>query len=258
VIEKIIPTESHKRRALLILKDSELNILKQSDEFKPYLFSDEITVIEYPACMDIEQESDSFNNLKASDLIRPNSILVQSPYDKDVYVQYDKATETFAIEKVHMFSKLCQLLGSKHVETEQVEINRGDRTSTFSLKAGQESSAIGFVGDIESKNNLAFTREFRVSSQMVGAEADIEAAIEFLREKHLYGDEAMRNLVELRSHQKNPILEHRVTISLTSEVSSALNVVAKMKLPESFSVGAGYISKSNKEEEYLLTLHVRF
>lgn len=252
------PSYHGARRAIVVLKKNDIRLVRNDPTFKDrdFLYDDEAFVLEYPPNEDYLGQSKALENIVYSDLVRPGAVLVQSPYEKDSYVELERAAEVFAIEKVHHFSRLCQLLGATFVETEQVEIKRQGESSIYGAKGN-----IGPVkGDIKisATADQSLTRKFIVTTTMDGREADIDAAERFLRSKNLLGDRVMRSLIEQRADSTNPIREQRVTLSLSNETKSTLGVVGKLTLPSKFGVSAEYQNIATRNEEYSLTLLVKF
>ncbi|MCQ4256505.1 hypothetical protein [Stutzerimonas stutzeri] len=256
--ESEFPAFHGARRAIVVLKKNDIRLVRNDPTFegREFLYDDEAFVLEYPPSEDYLGQSKALENIVYSDLVRPGAVLVQSPYEKDSYVELERAAEVFAIEKVHHFSRLCQLLGATFVETEQVEIKREGESSIYGAKGN-----IGPVkGDVKitATADQSLTRKFIVTTTMDGREADIDAAERFLRSKNLLGDRIMRSLIEQRADSTNPIREQRVTLSLSNETKSTLGVVGKLNLPSKFGVSAEYKNVATRNEEYSLTLLVKF
>ncbi|WP_124187488.1 hypothetical protein [Pseudomonas aeruginosa] len=256
--ESEFPAFHGARRAIVVLKKNDIRLVRNDPTFegREFLYDDEAFVLEYPPNEDELGQSKALENIVYSDLARPGAVLVQSPYEKDSYVEIERAAEVFAIEKIHHFSRLCQLLGANFVETEQVEIKREGQSKAYDAK--------GNIGPLKGDGKMAMsedqslTRKFTISTVMDGREADIAAAENFLRSKSLMGDRVMRSLVEQRADSTNPVREQRVTISLSSETKSTFSIVGRLNLPSKFGVSAGYKSVATRDEEYSLTLLVKF
>ncbi|WP_149982244.1 hypothetical protein [Pseudoalteromonas rhizosphaerae] len=255
-MSSLLSQEYFKRRIVFVMRNNDIRALRNDNAHKALLYSDETAVIEYPACLESDLPSKALRNIIDSDIVRPNSILIQSPFSKDHYVELHKATESFAIEKMHHFSELCKLLGATFVETEQVEIESNGKKSVFILKGKME--VIEGETRVNQDSSSGLTRKLRISTSMSGGKPNIEKAKEFLHQKQLFGDIAMKSLIELVSGEENKILEQRVSISLSAEAKSALNLLAKLSVPAQFSISGEYKSSVERAEQYLLTFHVKF
>ena len=256
--EHDFPSVHGARRAVVILKKNDIRSCRDdlSYEEKQFLYDDEAFVLEYPPPQDTQDLPRALTNIIDSDLARPGLVLVQSPYDRDAYVELDKAAEAFAIEKMRHFSRLCQLLGAKFVEAEQVEIKRGNECAVYNVKAN--AGPLKAEGKVTMDEEESLSRKFSIRSVFIGKTPDVDAAERFLRSKNLYGDTVMRQLLEQCSDDSNPLLKQEVTISLSSETKSSLGVVGKLNLPNKFGISSDYKRIATSMEEYSLTLLVRF
>ena len=258
VLDKGFPQEHSARRVVIVLSENDMNECRYDlpPEERKFLYDSESFVMSYPLTGG-ELASKALQNIVDADLVRPGAVLVQSPYDRDVYVDLVQATDQFSVEKLRHFSRLCQYLGARDVTVEQVEVSKDSTSNVYSLKAKAPTwSADGKIEDIE-QSKLA--RKFSINTVFRGGKPNTEAAERYLRSKQLWGDVVMRSLVEQCSDEENKILEQSVTISLSSESKKTLGVVARLKLPaHSLGIEASYLRTVESSEEYLLTLNVKF
>ncbi|QVX14500.1 hypothetical protein DB356_07155 [Pseudomonas congelans] len=204
-----------------------------------------------------EPDSQALQNIIDADLLRPGAVLLQSPYDRNAYVDLSQATDQFAIEKLRHFSRLCQYLGAWEVTVEQVEISRDCSSEVYKMSGKVPAANLDIKVENKASNSLA--RKFCINTSFRGGKPDTEAAENYLRGKQLWGDVVMRSLVEQCADEDNQILEQKVTISLSSESKRTLGVVAKLKLPvKGLGLTASYLASVQSSEEYLLTLTVKF
>lgn len=256
--ENKFPSFHGARRAVVILKKNDIHSCL--DDFcyedKRFLYDDEAFVLEYPPPKDTQDLPQALTNIIDSDLARPGLILVQSPYDRDSYVELDKAVEAFAIDKLRHFSRLCQLLGAKSVEVEQVEVKKGGKSALYNVKAN--AGPLKAEGKVTMDYEESLSRKFSIRSVFFGKMPDVDAAELFLRSKNLYGDTVMRQLLEQCSDNTNRLLKQEVTISLSSETKSTLGIVGKLNLPKEMGISLDYKTIAAINEEYSLTLLVSF
>lgn len=204
-----------------------------------------------------ESGSTALVNILDADQVRPGAILVQSPYDTDIYAELSEAKEAFSLEKMRHFTRLCQILGASKVEVKQIEVIKEGKTSSIEVKGNMS------VTNAEVKIDNALTnvirQMFSISSNYSGGAADIVTAEAYLRGNKLWGDSVLRGLVEQREHESNAILEQNIRISLTREANKSLSVVGKLSLPtKNIGIQSNYQQVASASEELNLTMRVVF
>lgn len=253
-----MPLDHGERRVLLVLDENTISecLYDLEPSERGFLFDPQSHVLQYPLAIN-EPDSRALRNLKDADLLKPGSILLQSPYDRDAYVELTQAPDHFAIEKLRHFSRLCQYLGARSVTVEQIEVTSGTSSEVYEVNGRAAVADVGFK--IDSKQSGSLARRFSINTTFRGGRPNTEAAEKYLRSKQLWGDIVMRSLVEQCADQDNKILEQKVTLSLSSESKKNLGVVAKLKLPvRRLGLTAGYLASVENSQEYLLTLTVSF
>lgn len=257
MLDDTFPQEHSQRRAIIILPGSELdNCYDFSPEEREFLYDTETYVLRYPL-KTIDTNNSALRNILDSDQLRPNTILVQSPYERDAYVDLEQAAEAFAVEKMRHFSRLCQFLGAYDVAVEQIEITNGSTSRTFS--ANLKTPPLNASVNTENAEENRLSRTFAINTQFKGGTPNIVGAERYLRSKQLWGDTVMRSLVEQCADQDNPLVEQHVTISLSSESKKTLSILGNLKLPvKRIGLSTSYLKKAEANEEYSLTLRVKF
>lgn len=253
-----IPLDHGARRVMLVLDENTINecLYDLEPEARGFLFDSQSHILQYPLAAD-EPDSQALQNLIDADLLRPGAVLLQSPYDRNAYVDLSQATDQFAIEKLRHFSRLCQHLGARDVTVEQVEVSKDSSSEVYELNG--KAPVAKLEVKIENKASSSLARKFSINTSFSGGKSNTESAEKYLRSKQLWGDVVMRSLVEQCSDEDNQILEQRVTISLSSESKRSLGVVAKLNLPvKGLGLTASYLASAQSSEEYLLTLTVKF
>lgn len=253
-----IPLDHGARRVMLVLDENTINECKYDlePESRGFLYDPQSYVIQYPLAAD-EPDSQALQNIIDADLLRPGSVLLQSPYDRNVYVDLSQASDQFAIEKLRHFSRLCQYLGARDVTVEQVAVSKDSSSEVYTLNGKAPVAKLDVK--VENKENSSLARKFSINTSFRGGKPNIETAEKYLRAKQLWGDVVMRSLVEQCADEHNPILEQKVTISLSSESKRTLGVVAKLNLPaKGLGLAANYLASAESSEEYHLTLTVKF
>jgi len=253
-----IPLDHGARRVMLVLDENTINecLYDLEPDAKGFLFDPQSHVLQYPLTVD-EPDSQALQNIIDADLLRPGAVLLQSPYDRNAYVDLSQATDQFAIEKLRHFSRLCQYLGARDVTVEQVEVSKDSSSEVYELHGKAPVAKLDVKFENKVGNSLA--RKFSINASFRGGKPNTEAAEKYLRGKQLWGDVVMRSLVEQCADEDNQILEQKVVISLSSESKRSLGVVAKLNLPaKGLGLTTSYLASAHSIEEYLLTLTVKF
>lgn len=253
-----IPLDHSARRVMLVLGENTINecLYDLEPEARGFLFDPQSHIVQYPLAAD-EPDSQALQNIIDADLLRPGAVLLQSPYDRNAYVDLNQAIDQFAIEKLRHFSRLCQYLGARDVTVEQVEVSKDYSSEVYELNGKAPAAKLDFK--VENKASSSLARKFSISTAFRGGRPNTDAAEKYLRGKQLWGDVVMRSLVEQCADEDNQILEQKVTISLSSESKRTLGVVAKLNLPaKGLGLTTSYLASAQSSEEYFLTLTVKF
>jgi hypothetical protein len=251
--------ESHvKRRAVIVLNQSDIETCRYDlpPDDRSFLYSEEAFVLP-TSTTSSAGDCLALANIFDADQARHGAILIQSPYDRDVYSELSEAKEVFSMEKMRHFIRLCQILGASKVELKQVDITKEGRTSTFDVK-GQTTFA---TADIKTETAISnvLTNMFSISSSYSGGDPDIEEAERYLRKNQLWNDSVLRGLVEQRGHINNPIRDQNICINLTREANKSLSVAANLNLPvKNIGIQGNYKKVATASEELNLTMMVVF
>jgi hypothetical protein len=100
--------------------------------------------------------------------------------------------------------------------------------------------------------------QLQLKDEFAGALPNIPAAEAQLRRTGLAADPVMRSLLEMRRDGANQLLTRNRRLPLSSEAKSNLKVVGRLKLPAFFKLSAAYDRIVQEQEDYLLTVLVRF
>lgn len=200
-------------------------------------------------------DSRALTNILDAGLYVPGTILVQSPFDFDEYVDAAEAAERFALAKHMLFSNFCQLLGATRVAVTQMVVVTNDSVQTMKADGGRLMTK-GTLG-IRKAANDSLSSQLSLVDEYGGGSPDLEAAENLLRTHRLAGDSNMKSLLQARANSANPITKRKLTLNLSTEANKNLKVVAQLKLP-SATFDADYQSTLKQTKEYALTLEVFF
>ncbi|MCF6508710.1 hypothetical protein E9549_15040 [Blastococcus sp. MG754426] len=188
-------------------------------------------------------------------LLVAGNVLVQMPYDPDSYETADEAQQRAAERKHLIFTKLCQLLGARHVHLEVVETQSDKGEARVDL-TGSARGVTG-KGHVEKKTAEALAASMRLDDRYVGGATDIEAAEALLEKHRLTSEPQMRSLVDARA-SSNQLHSRKYTVDLSRESSRQLQAAAQLKVPKFLTVGASALSASTSTLKYRATYEVAF
>ncbi len=86
----------------------------------------------------------------------------------------------------------------------------------------------------------------------------MEAAERLLQSTGLWADPNMRTLVEMRRNGPNRLETRKLALSLSNEAKCNLNVVGRLKVPTFVKLSAEYHHVVKEQQDYTLTVTVRF
>lgn len=247
------PDEPSRRKVVMILKPEDIEALRFDEDGPALLLNEEMHILSsHPSNPDPDVQ-----RLIDQGLVKPGAILVQNPFDKNLYQDKPEAVEQFALAKHLYFSTLCGLLGAREVEIKQIRQKKGEREHSVSFEGGIPKA--GLEGSEESKELESFRSRLALKDEFEGSEPDVEAATELLEQIGLSGDPNMSGLLRIFQSQKIRIKSRTLDLSLTTEVNRNLKVLANLKVPQFLaSLEADYDSKEQEQTEYTLNITVKF
>ena len=249
------PDDPSSRKAILVLQQQDLEKCAYEPGAAQSLLDEEAYVLQFPVRLAGDM-SMALRNIVESNLARPGTMLVQSPFDPDVYEEASLAPQRFALAKHMYFSTLCMCLGAKEVSVEQIDL----RTRTGKTSVDVKGERLGTTAQIsvEAEELERLRAQMSLRDEFVGGPPDVAAAEQLLRRTGLLADPNMRTLLEMRRDGANQLLTRKLTLSLSSEAKSNFNVVGRLKVPEFVKLTAEYDRILQEQHDYTLTVFVRF
>lgn len=246
------PKEPWKRKAILVLDQHDIERCGYELSAAGPLLDEETFVLKFPP----ESTNSVVAELLDAGQVRPGVVLVQSPFDKDVYEDVTQAASRFALAKHTIFSTFCMHLGAREVVVEQIELQSRTGRTTVDVKAGRA----GVQGKVKAEHEAvdSFRSQMTLHDVFSGGEANPAEAEALLRRTGLLGDPNMRSLLEIRSAITNVITERRLTLNLSSEAKRNLNVVGRLNVASFVKLEADYARAVREQSEYHLTVRVTF
>jgi len=240
------------RRAVVVLEQHEIDRCSRLGETQ-LLTAPQTHVLVHPIMP--QQGSVAIANIVAAQLDRPGTILVQSPFEPDIYADASEAVEQFALTKHMLFSNFCQALGAEKVSVTQIDTILDRKSQSIKLE-GRKSLVKGELSVGESSSDI-LESSLSLVDHYGGGSPDLDKAEDFLRAYRLLSDSNMRSLLQARKNSDNPIKKRNLTLDLSTEANKSMQVVGKLKLP-TVAFSADYKNAVSSERKYVLTMEVVF
>ena len=248
------PDEPSRRKIVFVLDQDDIEALRYEKGGSDLLLNEEVHILSPLQ----PQPGPTVQSLVDQGLVAPGAVLVQNPFDKNLYQNESEAVAQFALAKYLHFSTLCYLLGARKVKVE--ETRRKDQNCEISLSAEGRITGVA-SGELkkEKKELDSFGSQLSLIDVFEGSEPEVKAATEHLQRTGLLSDASMRGLLDLFQGKTNRIKSRKLRLNLTTEVHKNLKVLAKIHVPRYLSSGnIDYDRKVQEQTEYILTTTVTF
>ena len=211
---------------MFVLNQTDIDALRFEEDGPELLLNEETHILPYPP-----QQSATLTvqDLIDSGIARPGTVLIQSPFDKDIYQNSTQAVELFALDKHFYFSRLCRHLGAREVTIEQIDFKSTEDREIWSLKSDVPLRGSG-GGKIKNEELASFQSKLTLKDKFPGGAPDVPAARELLRKTGLLGDANMRSLLDMRQGS-NKLTSRELQLNVTTETRGNLNVLANLSVP---------------------------
>jgi hypothetical protein len=249
------PSDSTARKAILVLGQHDFEKCEDDRKGAEILANDEIFVLAYPVRLKGDMP-EVLRNIIRQNLARPGEMLIQSPFDPDVYVPAASAPERFALDKHMKVTTLCYLLGAKSFQVEQIDLRTSSGKTTLVMNASRVGA--NGSGSIEHDKLESLKNQMTIRTKFAGSLPDIEAAQDLLRKTGLSSDPNLQTLIDMRRGKSNTLLSHKMILSLSKEVQSNLNVAARAEIPNFVNISSDYKKVVQNKNEYTVTMDVEF
>ena len=249
------PIVPEKRKVILVLNEADIEKCQYNPNDGIFLLDEESYVLRFPLEQPRETQPLALRNIMDSRLASPGHILIQNPYDTNLYVEASSAPETFALAKYTHFSMLCMHLGAKECSVEQIEIKSKNGKMTFAANGGTPTATI--KGDISKEKFSRLSKQLFLTDNFNGSSPNIVDAENFLRTKGLLNDPNMKSLLDMR-RGLNPIQKRTLTLNLSQEAKNNLNVATRLKTPAFVNLSADYSTILKEEYFFSVKINVTF
>jgi hypothetical protein len=262
------PDNPSERKIIYVMDRQGLQSCHFMEGGQKYLTSNQAYVLVIPA----EEDHPVVNTIEARGQDEPGSVLVQSPFNRNVYEDLESAKVAFAVEKQLLYSEVCRLLGARSLLVCNISDKQQGRTYGLNLDVKKlEDSVVDKVvsmllGDV--RNELIVERRELVSllSQIVvcdkysGGEPRGDRAQALIDANNLSADVQFTSLIRARSKKDtlNLLTARQYKLDVFSESRSQFRVAAALGVPLFIQAMMRYESSLASICEYILTLAVEF
>ena len=245
----IFPDDPSSRKAILVLQQHDLERCAYEPGAGNALLNEEAYILQFPVRPQGDM-SPALRNIVDTGLARPGSMLIQNPFDTDSYEEASIAPQRFALAKHMYFSTLCMYLGAREVSVEQIDLRTRTGKTSVDVKGGRLGASAHV--SIEAEELERFRAQMNLRDEFAGGPPDIAAAEKLLRRTGLLADPNMRTLLEMRRDGLNQLLTRKLTLSLSNEAKSNLNVAGRIKVPTFVTLASNYNQVINEQQDYTL------
>ncbi|MDI2125777.1 hypothetical protein [Yinghuangia seranimata] len=152
--------------------------------------------------------------------LRPGAIFVRNRFDGDRYVETGGAYEAISLAKFREFARICQLLGARSLEVEELReyAATGQRVAVAYLRAG--------IADVSgaggSANFQRIAQRFHSVWEYQTGVRDQEQAEQVAARSGLRADPMIGGLLDGRRYTANPLTRHEVLLDISSEAQKEI------------------------------------
>jgi hypothetical protein len=139
----LFPLDPSNRKVILVLQQHDVEKCSYEPGAAQALLDEEAYVLPYPLKF-AGEPSAALQNILDAGLVRPGVMLVQSPYDSNMYEEASLSPQRFALAKHMYFSTLCMHLGAKEVRVKQIDLRMRSGKMTIDAK-GERLGAGGQI-----------------------------------------------------------------------------------------------------------------
>ena len=239
------------RRVILVLDRHDLET-HQYDEPLSVLSDPEVFVLPFPIPSSIEHPF--VESLKRYQLLRPGRVLIQNPFEPDIYADFEEAQEQFALVKCMKLSHLSAVVGASSFVVESVDETYNDDTVSMNNTAELADLNLSSGGAYSKLKKQRAQIEFKDTFRPITP--NLAHAQEILNNTGLIADPTARELVAIA--QLGNIRERRFSYSLTRETRANLDVAARISLPPYIHIGTKICNSKYINREISMTVTIRF
>ena len=183
-------------------------------------------------------------------------VLVQNPYDTAQYFPDDEAAMEIALKKTLCIAQVCQLLGAREFTVNSIESKSDGTKWNASGGAGAKGMKAKFRGGGGKSTQLA--RKIDLSDSSSGGEADVEAAISYLRQHQLESDSMLKSLVDAAAFDGNKIQKRTLTVDVSRESRRSMELAMDVSALAFGSGKGGGGREAHTVDQFAVTYEISF
>lgn len=222
----LIPNNPERRKVIMVLSNQKFNSLRIEDD-NGLRANPNVCLVNYDS---ITSDYGILERIKP--LISPNIVLIQSPYNSDIYELSDDAIYKFSLSKHVIASQLFRLLGCRELEVIQLDIQGEIETRQFNLKENHPLIETGIQS--LSVNEKSLLSEVTLKEVYKGSKPRIQEAEDYLAKHYLTNEINLMGLVEKCRDNDNKLCEYNLKVNLTQESKSTLDFLVNLSIPSYF------------------------
>lgn len=210
------------RRRLVVISRDQYTDARASN---PDLLADPFTTVVPVPLRPPLSDLPALNRL--ADRLQPGMLLIRNRWDGGEYVDAVTAYEQISLAKFNRFAVVCQLLGARELEVQEVRevTEKGEVTGSVDLRTG--AMEVNGTGRGAWLNRMAQSVQARWSWQT--GESDVDAAEATAREGDLIADPVVSSLIRQRRSSVNALGSHVLELDISSEAHRELEFAATVR-----------------------------
>jgi hypothetical protein len=247
------------KKSIVVLSGGKIKNLREDGA--SFLYKDDIYVLDADNILEFKENNASV--CKFDDLT-DGTVLVQDPYDKDLYVKVDNDNlldvfKSNALKKAEIFSTLCSKLGAKKLALKQVSYSNDEADKNIKTKGGAVVYSVPVKGSIDYtvKLKAEIQKSLKLSYEFIGTEPDISGAKEYIKSKNLSNDVEMRSLIEKMEGPNRP-KKRELQITLNSDIKKNMSVIAEIDIPMLAKIQSEIQTITQSKEVVFMEVQVEF
>ena len=252
------PLNPARRKVIFVLTEDDIRGLENEVEGNKLLMNEEVYIMPSHS----SDPSPEAKNMIAQGLVTAGTVLIQDPFDKDIYHRAPEAINQIAQEKWLHFSTLCGYLGARKIEVKTIRVQDKNGDFEFNLEGDVIKLVKGQL-NTQKTSHYSFLESMFLDVEFEGGDPDIHAAHEFLQNNGLIQEIIMRNLLNQVKISNNKTTSFIFKLDLTNEAHQNFKILAglgvtikKLKLP--ISLEAKYTKTTYEKTKYTLRISVKF
>lgn len=219
----LIPNNHDRRKVIMVLSNQDFNNLRAEDD-SGLRANPNVCLVDYDS---ITSNYGILERIKP--MIAPNIVLIQSPYNCDIYEAGTDAMYKFSVSKHVIASQLFRMLGCKELQVIQLDFHGAKETRQFNIAGEHPELKAEF--QYLSINEKSLFSEVKLKEVYDGSKPRIQQAYDYLTKHYLTNDSNLMGLIEKRSDEENKMHEYHLQVTLTQETKHTVDFLGNIGIP---------------------------